>query len=190
MDIYSCGRFCCKWSEYQKSPGISPQTTCLHMLTQGTSRPSIIDIKSSPRYHQSQTISSNGPTIHLLCFQLIITMNIKDVHHITITDLQQSFRKKLKPPQKEILGIHKFHGYHPWLIIFFFAVIRAMKGASHLRTISGVERTTNVKGLSVWSMKGHTFGMVKWLRCWWCWRWWWWWWLIEYTLLEWSIRWI
>ena len=62
---------------------------------------------------------------------------------------------------------------HPWLTIFFFAVIRAMKGASHLRTISGVERTTNVKGLSVWSMKGHTFGMVNWLRCWW-WCWWWW----------------
>ena len=72
--------------------------------------------------------------------------------------------KKPKPPHKEILCIHKFHRYHPWLIIFFFAVIRAMKGASHLRTISGVERTTNVKGLSVWSMKGHTFGMVKWLR--------------------------
>ena len=70
-----------------------PQTTCLHFPTQGTSRPSIIDIKSSPRYHQSQTISSNGPTIHLLCFQLIITMNIKDVHHITITDLNSHFEK-------------------------------------------------------------------------------------------------
>ena len=104
-------------------------------------------------------------------------------HHWSPTVISE----KPKPPQSEILSIHKFHGYHPCLIIFFFAVIRAMKGASHLRTISGVERTTNVKGLSVWSMKGHTFGMVKWLRCWWyCW----WWWLIEYTLLEWSIRWI
>ena len=90
---FHVGDFVANDQNITKSPGISPQTTCLHFPTQGTSRPSIIDIKSSPRHHQSQTICSNGPTIHLLCFQLIITMNIKDVHHITITDLNSHFEE-------------------------------------------------------------------------------------------------
>ena len=88
-----------RWYFPSEIPSRRPST----IITHGTGRPSIIEIKSSPGNYQSPAICSNRPTIHLLCSLLIITRNIRDVDHINNADLQPTVLKSNIFPDKKNL---------------------------------------------------------------------------------------